>query len=100
MERTFVVTNTKVIKVTVDDAAVSLEAIKEFSESIYKVECPDDLMRHAAEQVAAHGAIFVEGIGKARESWREDGTNIVIRFDVEDETVECELAASVQGQAS
>jgi hypothetical protein len=89
MEQTFTVTVTKTVRVRIDDKHLTAAAVADFSSAIYKINGPDDLMKHAAQMVAQHEDHFVEGIGPAASIWQGE----TIGYKIEDERIECEHEA-------
>lgn len=89
MERTYTVTTIKTVKLRMTDDALAPDAVREFCETIFDAT-PDQMMEHAAAHVAAHGEIFVEGIGRA--AWDLGGTGTPIAFKCKVESVEVEPA--------
>jgi hypothetical protein len=87
MERTYRVTTIKTVKLRVNDACLTPDAVREFSEAIFEATA-DEMMSHAASQVAAHGEIYVEGIGRAALDFGGDSTPIAFTCEVESVEVE------------
>ena len=90
MERKYTVTMTKTVRLRLADESLAPEAVREFSETIFDADA-DEMLRHAASQVAAHGAHFVEGIGKAEPMGFN--STAAIEFDCEVLDVEVQEAA-------
>lgn len=68
------------------------EMIKEFSDSIFRVDYIEDLVKFTAEQVARYGSHFCEGIGRVEydhgQGW-EDGVEAM--FVLETDDIESEI---------
>lgn len=93
--RTVTVTTTKVVEVEIRDASLTPEALKEFSQTIYKVDTPDELFKHAAEQASRIDNPFVlEGVGTAmpqNTQWGAADEKYPVAFRIVDEDMESEV---------
>lgn len=94
------VTITKEIRVEIDDAHLTPEALAEFSASIYKVDRPIDLFECAAQQIARFEPSFVEGIGTAVPYYSHTKDTAAVVWTEVDEEVEVEEVRARPGAAT
>jgi hypothetical protein len=105
MKRTFTITTTSTVTVEIDDASLTPDSVKDFSEAIYPIKGPDALMEHAAMMVVAHGEHFIEGIGPAKSSLSfvlsgkpPSFENSPVLFNIDHVDSVCERDASAESQ--
>ena len=63
MKKTVRVTVEKEFEIEIPDEMLAPESVETFSRTIFSIDGPDDLFKHAARQIAEYGDHFVEGIG-------------------------------------
>lgn len=91
MKRTVVVTEETTLEIDIPGDMVTPEALAEFSSLMFKVENPNDIMRHAAIRIALHGDVFIEGMGQAINLNREKTKDGAIEYKEIDYVMQAQI---------